>query len=344
MKQSANLVVKDRIYRARFLSSLFTKLLPIRVEFQDISLDVKASTLRLQDLRLSLKEHGVQRSLFGTQSTSVDLFFANAVQIALMNRKRDVLGTWWRNIWDSERVEKKRRREKLELFVELENPRLYLEFDDIALMQSNWRKLSQVVSNFRSVLLQGMAQVPFGRKRFEKSTKQTKNKAMVSPVDWDIRSFTVRGTAVLQVRSKLMGGMKLVDDIYLSPTYFYQHRAMSLGRWIDQLEQIAMERMLSGDWTKAFEKMPQSFRNSLKTTAAQFLGTTEQVADVLLGDSKVADTVQNAIAQVARSRLEDLVTSFFYQRKLWQRSSYSRVRVQLHNVTEWKLSAVFLFR
>jgi hypothetical protein len=62
------------------------------------------------------------------------------------------------------------------------------------------------------------------------------------------------------------------------------------------------------------------------------------------GDSKVADTVQNAIAQVARSRLEDLVTSFFYQRKLWQRSSYSRVRVQLHNVTEWKLSAVFLFR
>jgi hypothetical protein len=189
----------------------------------------------------------------------------------------------------------------LELFVELENPRLYLEFDDIALMQSNWRKLSQVVSNFRSVLLQGMAQVPFGRKRFEKSTKQTKNKAMVSPVDWDIRSFTVRGTAVLQVRSKLMGGekqefgalllflfsvmflgMKLVDDIYLSPTYFYQHRAMSLGRWIDQLEQIAMERMLSGDWTKAFEKMPQSFRNSLKTTAAQFLGTTEQVADVLL--------------------------------------------------------------
>lgn len=301
MKQSANLVVKDRIYRARFLSSLFTKLLPIRVEFQDISLDVKASTLRLQDLRLSLKEHGVQRSLFGTQSTSVDLFFANAVQIALMNRKRDVLGTWWRNIWDSERVEKKRRREKLELFVELENPRLYLEFDDIALMQSNWRKLSQVVSNFRSVLLQGMAQVPFGRNRFEKSTKQTKNKAMVSPVDWDIRSFTVRGTAVLQVRSKLMGGekqefgalllflfsvmflgMKLVDDIYLSPTYFYQHRAMSLGRWIDQLEQIAMERMLSGDWTKAFEKMPQSFRNSLKTTAAQFLGTTEQVADVLL--------------------------------------------------------------
>jgi len=301
VKQSANLVVKDRIYRARFLSSLFTKLLPIRVEFQDISLDVKASTLRLQDLRLSLKEHGVQRSLFGTQSTSVDLFFANAVQIALMNRKRDVLGTWWRNIWDSERVEKKRRREKLELFVELENPRLYLEFDDIALMQSNWRKLSQVVSNFRSVLLQGMAQVPFGRKRFEKSTKQTKNKAMVSPVDWDIRSFTVRGTAVLQVRSKLMGGekqefgalllflfsvmflgMKLVDDIYLSPTYFYQHRAMSLGRWIDQLEQIAMERMLSGDWTKAFEKMPQSFRNSLKTTAAQFLGTTEQVADVLL--------------------------------------------------------------
>jgi len=301
VKQSANLVVKDRIYRARFLSSLFTKLLPIRVEFQDISLDVKASTLRLQDLRLSLKEHGVQRSLFGTQSTSVDLFFANAVQIALMNRKRDVLGTWWRKIWDSERVEKKRRREKLELFVELENPRLYLEFDDIALMQSNWRKLSQVVSNFRSVLLQGMAQVPFGRKRFEKSTKQTKNKAMVSPVDWDIRSFTVRGTAVLQVRSKLMGGekqefgalllflfsvmflgMKLVDDIYLSPTYFYQHRAMSLGRWIDQLEQIAMERMLSGDWTKAFEKMPQSFRNSLKTTAAQFLGTTEQVADVLL--------------------------------------------------------------
>jgi len=301
VKQSANLVVKDRIYRARFLSSLFTKLLPIRVEFQDISLDVKASTLRLQDLRLSLKEHGVQRSLFGTQSTSVDLFFANAVQIALMNRKRDVLGTWWRNIWDSERVEKKRRREKLELFVELENPRLYLEFDDIALMQSNWRKLSQVVSNFRSVLLQGMAQVPFGRNRFEKSTKQTKNKAMVSPVDWDIRSFTVRGTAVLQVRSKLMGGekqefgalllflfsvmflgMKLVDDIYLSPTYFYQHRAMSLGRWIDQLEQIAMERMLSGDWTKAFEKMPQSFRNSLKTTAAQFLGTTEQVADVLL--------------------------------------------------------------
>ncbi|GJD06528.1 hypothetical protein Gasu2_09390 [Galdieria sulphuraria] len=315
------------------------------VEFDDIKLNWKTNTLQLANLRLSLKEHGIRRSLFGTQATCVDLFFADAVQVALSNRKRDVLGNWWRNSrWKQQRKKTRHRQDKLEFFVDLENPRLYLEFDDIALMQSNWRSLSQVLSNFRTMLLQGLSNMPFGRKSLAPTCGKNKAKATTMPVEWDIRNITVQGTAVLQVRSKLMGGMKLVDDIYLSPTYFYQHRAMSLSRWIDQLEQTAMERLLSGDWTKAFEKMPQSFRNSLKTTAAQFLGTTEQVADVLLGDVRVAETIQNAIVQVARTRLEDMVTSFLYQKKLWQRSSYSRIRFQAKTVTEWKLGAVFLFR
>ncbi|GJQ15564.1 hypothetical protein GpartN1_g7355.t1 [Galdieria partita] len=333
------------VYRARFLSSLLTNLSPIRVEFDDIKVNWNTDTLQLANLRLSLKEHGIRRSLFGTCSTPVDLFFANAVQVSLNNRKRDLLGTWWRNNRLNHKGKQRRHPlDKLEFFVDLENPRLYLEFDDIALMQSNWRSLSQALASFRDMFFKGLSNMPLGRKSLEQASRPNKGKVTKFPVDWEIRNITVQGTAVLQVRSKLMGGMKLVDDIYLSPTYFYQHRAMSLSRWIDQLEQIAMERVLSGDWTKAFEKMPQSFRNSLKTTAAQFLGTTEQVADVLLGDVRVAETIQNAIVQVARTRLEDMVTSFLYQQKLWQRSSYSRIRFQAKTVTEWKMSAVFLFR
>lgn len=274
--------MEDRVYRARFLSTLFTKLSPIRIEFDDIQLNWKTNTLRLENLRVSLKQHGIQRSLFGTQTGPVDLFFAKAVQVALSNRKRDLVETWWQSLSSHRGKETKQRREKLEFFIDLESPRLYLEFDDIALMQSNWRSLSQALANFRVILLQGLSNLPFMKKTPQRTSTRKKEKTVVPVLDWDIRNITVQGTAVLQVRSKLISGMKLVDDIYLSPTYFYQLRTMSLTRWIDQLEQVAMERMLSGNWSKAFESMPKSFRNSLKTTAAQFLGTSEQVADVLL--------------------------------------------------------------
>eukprot|EP00871_Galdieria_phlegrea_P001701 jgi/Galph1/2531/GphlegSOOS_G1206.1 len=339
--------MEHRVHRAKLLSSVLTNALPLRVEFEQLHVNLRTSTLKIENLRLGLKEHGIQRSIWGQALPTMDLFSSQAIQLALGNRKRDVIQQWW---W---LVSSKYTRQspKMDVFIELVEPRLYLEFDDIALMKSNWRKLAEALSSIQWT--QWLGWLPLSKKSMEQSSlhgvrkKQKESYSRKNPMTTnviDVRAITVRGNATLQIRSKLLGGMKLVDDVQLSPTYFYQYRSMSLERWIDQLEHIAAEKMLSSDWTKALETVPNNFKSTLKSSAARFLGTTEQVADLFLGDANIADTVQNAIMQVARSRLENLMTGFLYQQKFWQRSTYSRIQWRMGSGgRDWKLSAVFLF-